>query len=470
MPKVLSAPRIARCVGVVCAFLAACLGAGCVPPRPTGRSAPADTPPPSDTPPLCPAATPEWLRVEPVTSPTDLLSQTVTVTMGNMEAVTITTESGVFTATGPPVEVTLLPNTVHHLEVVAKVREIWNYGCRFGGYTLRTTQDTNGALLIIEQGQPVPRRSSGAVIEPGTVSQLAPLFSVAPGARLTADFVFSSDRELISVGYTDKISRWDLLSGQESAPLGEGMEEAAALCVAVDTGRSLLATGGTAEDPAVRLWDTATGDMRQLGRHEALLTSVAFSPNGTRLASGDSGNKVWVWDVGSGKPIASFEGDVPKRSQAFYDLYWPDDGTLVAAGSDVVYWWDLSTGKLLERLARPEQAAFFVDYSFSQGGQRLAAAAQDENVYLWDRETAEWQIWPAPPGTRLNHVEFSPDGQLLAATTFAGDLLLWDVHTQELLVNRRVTTSDIAAVRFSPGGQYMAVGGWDSVIWLWGIP
>jgi WD40 repeat protein len=293
---------------------------------------------------------------------------------------------------------------------------------------------------------------------------------VAPDARLTADFVFSSDRELISVGYADKISRWDLLTGQEVDPLGAGMEEAAALCVAVDAGRSLVATGGTAEDPAVRLWDVATGEMKQLGRHGVLLTSVAFSPSGTRLASGDNGNRVLVWDVASGEPIASFEGDVPNRYQAFYDLYWPDDGALVAAGSDAVYWWDLNTGELLERLARPEQVAFFVDYSFGPGGLRLAAAAQDENVYLWERETAEWQVWPALPGASLNHVQFSPDGQLLAATTSAGDLLLWDVHTQELLATRRVTTSDIAAVRFSPGGQYMAVGGWDSVIWLWGIP
>jgi WD40 repeat protein len=408
--------------------------------------------------------------VEPVTSPTDLLSQTVTVIMENMGAVTITTESGVFTGAGPQVEVTLLPDTVHHLKVVARVREIWQGHCRFGGYTLRTTRDTNGDLLIIEQGQPVPRHSSGAVIEPSTISQLAPLFSVAPGARLAADFVFSSDRELISVGYADEISCWDLPTGQETEPLGKGMEEAAALCVAVDSGRSLVATGGTAEDPAVRLWNTVSGDMRQLGRHEALLTGVAFSPNGTRLASGDSGNKVWVWDVGSGEPIAFFEGDVPNRYQAFYDLYWPDDRTLVAAGSDAVYWWDLSTGELLERLARPDQAAFFVDYSFSQGGQRLAAAAQDENVYFWDRGIAEWQIWPALPGASLNHVEFSPDGQLLAATTFSGDLLLWDVQSQELLADRRVTTSDIAAVRFSPGGQYLAVGGWDLVIWLWGIP
>ena len=52
--------------------------------------------PPTPTEPLCPQATPELLQVEPVTSPTDLLSQAVTVQMGNCEVVTITAESGVF--------------------------------------------------------------------------------------------------------------------------------------------------------------------------------------------------------------------------------------------------------------------------------------------------------------------------------------------------------------------------------------
>src|SRR5690606_7060258 len=46
----------------------------------------------------CPIATPEFFTVEPVTSPTDLLSQTITVDLGNGEMITITAESGVFTA------------------------------------------------------------------------------------------------------------------------------------------------------------------------------------------------------------------------------------------------------------------------------------------------------------------------------------------------------------------------------------
>ena len=424
------------------------------------------------TPTNCPQATPEFLWVEPVTSPTDQLAQTVTVHMGNLEIVTITTESGVFTATGQPahVEVALLPDRNHHLQVDAKVAEIWSGGCRFGGYTLHTRRDRNGNLLIIEQGQAGPPPVPSEAIGPENASRLAPLFSLAPHARLTSDFAFSSNDELISVGYATHLSRWDLLSGQESDRIGEGKEEAAALCVAVNPDRSLIATGGTAEDPSVRLWNAVTGEMFQLGSHESYLTSVAFSPGGTRLASGDNADKVWVWDVASRQPVTSFQGDIPKRGQLFSALYWLDEGTLIGAGSDAIYWWDVTTGQLLERLARPEEAAFFVDFSFSQGGNRLAGVAQDQNVYFWDRKVGEWAIWPAQPDVSLSHVEFSSDGRLLVATAYSGALFVWDVDNQEWLASYSVTEGDIAAVRFSPDGRYMAVGGWDSVIWLWGIP
>lgn len=113
---------------------------------------------PSATPTLwCPPATPEPFWVEPVDSPTDLFSQVVSVTLGNAEAISVTAESGVFTPTGSAqgyylVPVSLLTNTVHHLEVFGAVQVItWPNGCVYGGYTLRTTRDRYGDPLEIVQ-------------------------------------------------------------------------------------------------------------------------------------------------------------------------------------------------------------------------------------------------------------------------------------------------------------------------------
>jgi hypothetical protein len=122
-------------------------------------SASALTPTPTRFP--CPTATPQPLWVDPVTSPTDALSQVVVVHIGYGSRVEITTESGTFVATGSfqpysnPAEVTvqLLPNTVHHLTVRGTVApSVDGAGCMFGGYTLRTSNDRLGAPLVIVQG------------------------------------------------------------------------------------------------------------------------------------------------------------------------------------------------------------------------------------------------------------------------------------------------------------------------------
>ncbi len=117
--------------------------------------APAGETPTGETPPepMCPQATPELFTVQPVTSPTDLLTQTIEVSLGNSEMITITTESGVFTAADGPITIDLLPNTTHHLQVTGRVRVITGSipGCTYGGYTLSTERDVNGDMLEIVQ-------------------------------------------------------------------------------------------------------------------------------------------------------------------------------------------------------------------------------------------------------------------------------------------------------------------------------
>jgi hypothetical protein len=63
-------------------------------------------------------------------------------------------------------------------------------------------------------------------------------------------------------------------------------------------------------DKTVRLWDAATGkEIRSLSGHSAHVNSVAFSPDGTRIASGSLDNTVRLWDAGTGKEVASIHVD-----------------------------------------------------------------------------------------------------------------------------------------------------------------
>ena len=115
----------------------------------TATFTPTFTPTPTPTIYFCPTLTPVPLWVEPVTSPTTLLTQTINVSSAGYGRVAITAESGTFGATGPMIPITLLPNTIHHLTVNLTVPPL--PGCPQTGYTLSTTYDRFGNPLIIEQ-------------------------------------------------------------------------------------------------------------------------------------------------------------------------------------------------------------------------------------------------------------------------------------------------------------------------------
>ena len=92
-------------------------------------------------------------------SPTNLLTQTITVYLGDGEQVTVTSESGTLTTTGDftwnnnPALVTidLLPDTIHHLTVSGRVKLREQGGCTYGGYTLTTQSDRFSQPLLITQ-------------------------------------------------------------------------------------------------------------------------------------------------------------------------------------------------------------------------------------------------------------------------------------------------------------------------------
>lgn len=103
---------------------------------------------------LCsPPPTIEPMSVDPVTSPTRLLTQTLFVRLGNGNLITATSEAGITQLAGifsfstpAPFTIPLLPNVTHHLNVFGQVE--YSPGCY---YTLRQSTDKHGAPLIIVQ-------------------------------------------------------------------------------------------------------------------------------------------------------------------------------------------------------------------------------------------------------------------------------------------------------------------------------
>ena len=117
------------------------------------------TPIPTPTAPPCPQATPEAFWVDPVLSSTHRFTQTIRVYIGQGDWASVALETGVFSTTGDisllhpaEVEISLNPNDVHNLHAYGHVPVVIGPGgCQYGGYTLSSTRDRNGAPLTIIQ-------------------------------------------------------------------------------------------------------------------------------------------------------------------------------------------------------------------------------------------------------------------------------------------------------------------------------
>jgi hypothetical protein len=131
----------------------------------------------------------------------------------------------------------------------------------------------------------------------------------------------------------------------------------------------------------VKLWDPIRGAelARMQGRQNVVLT-VAWSPDGKRLASGSADLNVVAWDAQTGRELATMRG----HHGWVEAVAWSPDGTrLGSAGTDnSVRVWDPTTGE--ETFVLQGNSGMFHDVSWSPDGAQLAAACSAGQIWIWD--------------------------------------------------------------------------------------
>jgi dipeptidyl aminopeptidase/acylaminoacyl peptidase len=227
----------------------------------------------------------------------------------------------------------------------------------------------------------------------------------------------------------------------------------------------------SARDYKTFLWDLATGRHEEIERSGSF--TVAFSPDGKVVATGRRWNAT-LWDTTTRQarelPIRYSHG--VDGWGPCWDLAYTPDGKRLAAVSGVVRLYDAAT---LEEIPLPQDKArlatnclaFTRDGSTLATGHGLAGSGMVKKlVRLWDART--WQVEKELTGSTavIDAVSFSPDGRFLAAAA-GTTLFVWEVASGGVVVQHVIGKQHFQDVAFSPDGRLLAFARNDASIRFW---
>lgn len=310
-----------------------------------------------------------------------------------------------------------------------------------------------------------------------------PAIEKAPLQVYSSALLFAPTKSIVRRQFEERIQKWIHMTpttpDQWDATLVtlEG-HSSSVNSVAFSLDGTLVASSSC--DGAIKLWDAESGELRTTleghndseitiswlrGHFRSSVSSVVFSPDDKRLASGSRNGTVKLWDADSGQlleMLTTCGGSV--NSVAF-----SPNGNLLALGSSEVQLWDAESCKLLVTLRGHDGCVMSV--AFSPDGRQLVSGSYCGGVKLWYIESSKLHA------TLTGHsghypivkcVSFSPDGEQVASCSQNGSVKLWNSNSGELLASFTfpgpicLTTS----LAFSPDGNKLLVSDAGGIVLL----
>nr|MDT0656634.1 pentapeptide repeat-containing protein [Micromonospora sp. DSM 115978] len=230
--------------------------------------------------------------------------------------------------------------------------------------------------------------------------------------------------------------------------------------VAWSPGGTQIAT--TSYDGTARIWDVVSATtVAVLSAPAAGGCAVSWSPDGRRLATTNGAAAVWDLDAATAE---SFAGDLG----AIEAVAWsPDDARIAISGADQVIVSDSATGAVTTVL----RSLMAWSLAWSPGGSWLAAAGADTAIRMWESGSGSTFDLTGHDGSIYSMV-WSPDGAQLATSSIDETIRIWNLDTRSVTRVLGGHREPLGALAWSPDGGTLAtrVGAesvqfWDTATW-----
>ena len=342
----------------------------------------------------------------------------------------------------------------------------------FSGFSLLPVeaQELSEPPEIIIETEPIDsEKLAPAEIEPETESVFTDwrrvrLVHTLPGHQSSiSSLLFSPDSSiLISGGGSNDANMrfWSVETGKRLTQIRG--QSTAILAMVIDPQSQFLVSGG--EDSIINIWDWQSGKYQAtLFDHNSSVTSLEIAPDGRTLVSGAAdGIKVWNLKSFPYNPLytlSNFEAGANTIAIS-------PNGFLLASGDSEgrVKFWNLRAGDFVSEFFPHEE--LISGLAFAQNGKVLITASHDRKVKLWDLESGQLIEELTGHTGAIRAIALHPEGKILATGGNDG-IILWNLEQNRKLTRLRTNSSWVQSLAFSPNGQYLASGGFDLTVRVW---
>jgi WD40 repeat protein/tRNA A-37 threonylcarbamoyl transferase component Bud32 len=217
-------------------------------------------------------------------------------------------------------------------------------------------------------------------------------------------------------------------------------------------------------DKTVQVWDAINGDHPYTySGHADSVYAVAWSPNGKHIASASNDTTVQVWDATGGHPF-TYTG----HSSWVWSVAWSPDSTHIASagGDKTVQIWNATNGSHLYTYSGHSGSIYAV--AWSPDGRSIASSGADGTVRVWNAATGVtlYTYQPLSP-TLIWSVAWSPNGKRIASAGEDKTVQVWDAADGDHPYSYHGHTGSVHAVAWSTDGRSIASTGTDETVQVW---
>ena len=221
----------------------------------------------------------------------------------------------------------------------------------------------------------------------------------------------------------------------------------------------------------LQLWDVASGKpLSQLSLDFWKFHALAFSPDGTILATSQDDWKIWLGNAATGKIIGKLDASIATTCRAFS----ADGKKLAAAGKYLIRIWDVDTGtEISPASTRRGHGGPLTSLALSADGKTLATSSGDGTLRCWDTGNGKQRFHVVGHGGKaLCACVFSADGKSVWSAGWDNALRLWDLASHKELRSLSRDLNVFNSITFSADGKMAAIGtgSKDGSVFLWDLP